>query len=355
MASIIKRPNGKWRARYRDADGREHARHFDRKVDGQRWLDEQTAAIVTGVYVDPKAGRTLVRSYAKDWAASAVGSDSTRRIIDNALRVHLLPRIGDRQLGTLRRSDVQAVVKTLSLELAPASVRGVYGVLRRMLTSAVDDRLLPASPCSRIALPAVPDHEVVPPTIDQVCAIAQAMPPRYRAAVTMLAGSGLRIGELLGLRTTDVDFLRRAVRVQRQRMQHGAIGPLKTSRSARTVPLGSIVVGELAAHLAAFPSDEWLFTDESGAALRYRVWRRLWDAAAPDSMTTHDLRHFFASALIAGGASVKAVQTTLGHGSAAITLQVYSHLWPGDEDRSRSIMDAALAELGEPADRRRTR
>jgi len=57
---------------------------------------------------------------------------------------------------------------------------------------------------------------------------------------------------------------------------------------------------------------------------------------------THDLRHAFASALISGGASVKQVQTVLGHANAAITLRVYSHLWPGDEDRTRSIADAAF-------------
>jgi len=57
MASITKRPDGRWRARYRDKAGKEHAKHFDRKVDGQRWLDEVTAAAVTGQYVDPKAGR----------------------------------------------------------------------------------------------------------------------------------------------------------------------------------------------------------------------------------------------------------------------------------------------------------
>jgi hypothetical protein len=56
VASIAKRPNGQWRARYRDPDGREHARHFARKVDAQRWLDEATAGLVTGQYVDPPGG-----------------------------------------------------------------------------------------------------------------------------------------------------------------------------------------------------------------------------------------------------------------------------------------------------------
>ena len=69
MASIKKRDNGKWRARYRDSNGREHARHFERKVDAQRWLDEVTASVVTGQYVDPKAGRVTFRDYAEQWRA----------------------------------------------------------------------------------------------------------------------------------------------------------------------------------------------------------------------------------------------------------------------------------------------
>ena len=62
-------------------------------------------------------------------------------------------------------------------------------------------------------------------------------------------------------------------------------------------------------------------------------------------MSTHGFRHFYASALIAGGASVKQVQTYLGHHSAAVTLRIYAHLWPGDEDRSRAVIDSTLSEI----------
>ncbi|PNE38980.1 hypothetical protein AOB60_34225 [Streptomyces noursei] len=76
-----------------------------------------------------------------------------------------------------------------------------------------------------------------------------------------------------------------------------------------------------------------------GAAPRVGRVRRL------PHMVTHDLRHFYASALIAGGASVKQVQLVLGHASAVITLRIYAHLWPGEEDRTRSVMDAVLGGL----------
>ena len=82
MASIKRRPNGKWRARYRDEAGREHARHFERRVDAQRWLDEVTASVITGVYVDPGAGKVSLGNFYADWADRQVWVDSTRANAD---------------------------------------------------------------------------------------------------------------------------------------------------------------------------------------------------------------------------------------------------------------------------------
>jgi integrase len=78
------------------------------------------------------------------------------------------------------------------------------------------------------------------------------------------------------------------------------------------------------------------FLDELGRPLTYATWKALWKPAADKvglDATAHNLRHFFASALVAGGASVKQVQTVLGHSSAVRTLRTYAHLWPGDDDR----------------------
>jgi integrase len=351
MASIKKRDDGKYRARYRDAAGKEIARHFARRIDAKQWLDQVTTSIVTGVYVDPKAAKTTVRDYAKGWEAAQVGRDATTRVVDNALRLHLLPQLGDLPMGAVRRSHVQAIVKVMSESHSAATVGLVYGVASRMFASAVDDRVIGVSPCRKITLPKGDGVEVVPPTVEQVVTLTEKADARYKAAVVMLAGSGLRIGELLGLRVSDVDFLRRTVRVERQRRQNGTLGPPKTATSVRTVPLGKVVVDALAAHLAAYPSDEWLFTEPGGAPIAYRRWRTLWDATRTEAklpnVGTHDLRHFFASALIAGGASVKQVQTTLGHANASITLQTYSHLWPGDDDRTRNVIDETLAALAD--------
>jgi hypothetical protein len=100
MASITKRPNGKYRARYRDAADMEHARHFDRKVDAQRWLDEVTAAVVRGDYVEPRAGLITLGEYAKPWLAARVHlKPKTVAGYESLLRTRVLPRWGDVPLG----------------------------------------------------------------------------------------------------------------------------------------------------------------------------------------------------------------------------------------------------------------
>lgn len=348
MASIKRRDNGKWRARYRDAAGKEHARHFDRKVDAQQWLDQVTAAVVRGDYVDPKAGRVTLATYAAFWEAVQVSSDGTKRIVDNALRLHIVPELGAYPLAAIRPTQVQALIKKLSATHSPGTVRGIFHVLTQLFTAAVEDRLISSSPCRRITLPSVDDEPVIPPTVEQVQAFRDALPERYRALAVLLAGAGPRIGEALGLDVAHVDFLRRQVSIERQRRQDGTLGAVKSRKSRRVVPVGQVVIDSLAAHLATHPSDGALFLDELGEPLRYRRWRTVAEEAARQAkldLTAHGLRHFYASALIAGGASVKQVQERLGHATAVITLETYAHLWPGDDDRTRDVMDAALSPL----------
>ena len=347
MASIAKRPDGRWRARYRDEDGTEHAKHFSRRIDAQRWLDETTASIVTGYYVDPRKASTLFRTYAAQWEKVQIGRGSTLSIIDNAVRLHINPELGSQRIGSIRQGDIQGLVKVLEgKNLAAGSVRNIYDTAARIFASAVDDRVIPASPCRRIKLPRDAQGEIKPLTLAQVRALQVGMGDLGVAVITM-AGSGLRIGELLGLNASHVDFLRRTIRVERQMSQSGELTPPKSRSSTRTVPVGQTVIEALAAYLEAGERHTGpLFVNVVGGPLTYRQWKPLWKTASDQAKvdaTAHSLRHFYASALIAGGASVKQVQTVLGHASAVVTLRTYAHLWPGDDDRTRSIIDAIFS------------
>lgn len=353
MASVAKRPDGRWRARYRDGAGKEHSRHFGRKVDAQRWLDEVTAAVVTGQYVDPRAGKITVAAYGLAWAAHQPWRPKTRDRVDGSLRVHILPVLGERPIAEVRPSEVQALVKALSDRLAPGTVRLVYATVRAIFRAAELDRVIPRSPCVRVALPTPGRKVLTIPDAVTVRAIASALPAHWRAVPIVAAGLGLRPGELFGLKVGDVDFLRRTVIVDRQLDEQRSLVELKTPASYRTVPLPAVVADELAGHLTAGADREALvFPGQDGRPARLNTFTVAWRRAllavdGPAGLRLHDLRHSYASALIAAGESVKTVQSRLGHASAMVTLDVYGHLWPDSEDRTRSAVDAWLAPVAD--------
>jgi integrase len=375
VASIKKRDDGKWRARYRDSGGREHAKHFARKVDAQRWLDEVTASVVTGQYVDPKAGKVSFRDYAEQWRAAQVHRDSSSEHVESRLRLHVYPTFGDRPLASILPSEVQAWVKRLATDdpaskrkaLAPSSIGVCHGIVSSVFKSAIRDRRIMANPCEGTTLPEVEATKVRPATTEQVEQLAELMPPDLRALVIVAAGTGMRQGELFGLTVDRLNMLKREVAVDRQLVRLKGkpwrLGPVKTKASNRTIPLPQVVVDALAAHLAAYPPGEHglVFARAGGPLSRQwfgHLFRPLGAAVGLDESTgtgLHALRHYYASLLIRYGESVKTVQARLGHATAAETLDTYSHLWPDSDDRTRDAIDSVLgASASAPADSLRT-
>ncbi|HEU5085248.1 MAG TPA: tyrosine-type recombinase/integrase [Acidimicrobiales bacterium] len=355
MAHVQKRNQGgktTWRARVRLPDGRERSKSFDRKVDAERWVVETQAQLNRGNVIDPRAGQITLAEYAAQWQAAQMHRPSTAEATESRLRRHVLPTFGQRPIGSLRPSEVRAWVKGLSGKLAPTTVEACYRLLATILKAAVDDRLLPSSPCVRVRLPDKFTGDVVPLTVEQVDAVRGEMPERLRAAVTLAAGVGLRRGEVLGLSVDRVDFLRRQLTVDRQLLKvtgsADAFGPPKTRASLRTVPVPDIVLEDLSRHLAKHPAEpDLVFVNARGRPWSYSRFAEVWRAAAdgaglPEGTRFHDLRHHTASLLIAAGCSVKVVQRQLGHSSATETLDTYGHLWPTDEDRVRAAVNRAF-------------
>jgi integrase len=362
MSSIAKRSDGKWRARYRDDAGKQHARHFARKIDAQRWLDEVTAAVVTGQYVDPKAGRITFRAYAEQWRQAQVHRPSSEAHVEGMLRRHVYPTFGDRQMMTILPSEVQAWVRLLGTTdrrvkrraLAPETISVLHSVVSAIMRSAVRDRKIIANPCEGTRLPTKDRKPVIPLTTEQVDQARELMPLELQALVTFTAGTGMRQGEVFGLTVDRVDFLRREVRVDRQLLtrpgRRTEFGPPKTPASVRTIPLPQVVIDALAAHLAEHPAGgHGLVFTLAGAPITRQafghVWRPVARAVGLEPGTgMHALRHYYASLLIRFGESVKTVQVRLGHASAAETLDTYSHLWPDSDDRTRAAVDSVLGQ-----------
>ena len=357
MAHIQKR-NGKWQAAYRGPDKRERTKSFRVKADAERWLDTQGADIARGQWVDPSAGKVTFRAYAEQWRSVQVHRPTTAAQVETHLRRHVYPRIGDRPIGGILRSDVQSLVKVLNEGLAPATVEVMYAWVSSIFKSAAADRVIGESPCRGIKLPTVARTKVEPLPAESVARLVAAVPERYRALVILGAGTGVRISEALGLTIGRTDLLRKRVTIDQQLVgiEHGApvLGPVKDRHNTpRAIPLPETVAQAVAEHIRLYgvrtPAEpgDLLFTDTDHAPVRRNRWSEIWRSAAgpvglPKGIGFHALRHHYASTLIRAGESVKVVQERLGHTSATMTLDVYGHLFPDDEDRTRGAVDAVL-------------
>lgn len=370
MANIQKRPNGKWRARYRDEAGKEHARHFERKIEAQRWLNEVTASVVTGTYVDPRAGRIKFAAWWSEWAGRQVWTTGTREAAQQAADS---VTFADVPLKSLRQSHLQAWVKTMSQPapsrkagLAASTIRTRWNYVHMALRAAVVDRRIPSNPAEGVSLPRVrrPEAAMAIPTIEEVRCALDAAPPEFRAFIALAAFAGMRLGEAAGVQVQDIDFLRRTVGVHRQvqgqtRASIEITPPKDGSERDIAVPSGLIDI--LSEHLRSVGTqgeEQWLFfrgTDRLNRNSAGNYWRKIRTETGLTGYRLHSLRHFYASALIAAGCDVVTVQRALGHSSPTITLNEYSHLWPSAEDRTRAAAaDLMRQVLDDDADSPRT-
>jgi len=349
--NVARRPDGRWRARYRDAKGKEHARHFDRKLDATRWLASVEVARARGEWIDPALARVRVGDWSRMWlAGQGQLKPSTKARYELAVTRHILPAWENVRLSEVSYADVcQWVAELSDLGLAPSTVRYSHRVFSLMLTHAVRDGRLARNPAEGVRLPKVGKGE--PRFLDhgQVVELAEAAEP-YGLLIRFLAYTGLRWGEMSALRVGSLDLLRRRMRIRSAFVEvHGKLieGTPKTHQK-RTVPLPRFLVDELARHVEGKSPDELVFTTPNGAPLRNTNFRRRhWDkavtAAGLDGLTPHDLRHTAASLAVAAGANVKSVQRMLGHASATMTLDVYAACSGTTSTRLRTCSTRPLA------------
>ena len=187
---------------------------------------------------------------------------------------------------------------------------------------------------------------------------------RYSSLVISAAYTGLRWGELAGLRVGDLDLARSRLTVQSTLVEATGrpprLGPPKSRASERTITLPGVVVDAFTQHLEACPPvDDMVWTTERGALLRRGSFGRLWRTAVAESVgppcRIHDLRHTHAAWLIADGVHPKAIQTRLGHGSIAVTMDRHVHLMDGLDDQIARHLDAGARSAAPPARPERTR
>jgi integrase len=344
--------NGKgkrYRARWVDEDGHERSASFA----SDKAAKQHLKAVARGEHANT-TGRLTFKQFFDLWSPTQVWAPGTVKKVDQAIGS---VTFGDVQLDRLRPSHIQAWVKVMADKpLAPNTIRSRVNHVRAVVRAAVADRAIPFDVAANVTLPRARRAEaaMVIPTTAEVGDALHHAPERFTAFVAVCAFGGLRLGEAGGLRVSDIDFMRRELHVQRQvqRVNGGGVDicPPKFG-SERTVyvpqDLVNILSEHVRLHVPGDNPDRWMFTDQRGTPLHQNSAEYLWNRTrtkAGVGYRLHDLRHFFASGLIAAGCDVVTVQRAMGHSAASFTLNTYSHLWPKAEDRTRNAAAQMLAE-----------
>jgi integrase len=359
--SIVKRSSGNYAIVYYVGGKQKWETIGPSRREAERALTARKREVDTGTWREPSS-ETLA-SYAERWLArrdpARVGGGGRTRLSPSTfegyqlnLRRHVLPRLGDRTLASLRTEDVDRFIAALEADgKAPGTVRNVIVPLRKMLADAVRQGLLLANPAARADLPPAQDFAGKEIPAEHTEAIRQALfelspldplrrePDLFFVGLFDVAlGTGLRLGELRALRWRDVDRDRRLIRVERAFSRQQLRQP-KTNSGIRSVPLFPSVdaafreVAARAVERGRYAPDELVFGSMCGTPLQPSNFRqRVWDPALrladldDEGHRFHDLRHTCVSRLVAAGADIKLVQAVAGHANPLITLKRYSHL-----------------------------
>jgi integrase len=349
----------RWRARYVDENGNEHAKGFGRKTDAQAWLNKQVSDQVTGTWTDPALSGVTFGAMAERWIATKANrSAKTVAGYRSLLDTLVLPRWKDVALREIRFDDVQVWITGLSVNgsvrfegdgLGASRVRQTHQLVGAVLKFAVKAKHLAANPGDGIELPRIHEAEQRYLTHEQLHRVAVAS-GRLRTLVLVLGYCGLRFGEAAALQASDVDVTAGRIRVQRSvtyvRKTGLVEGPTK-NHTARTVPVPEFLARLLGSDIGDRDGTALVFESARGGGYltlgqaRYAFQKAAAAVDGCNGVRVHDLRHTCASLAIKSGANVKVVQKLLGHKSAVLTLDRYGHLFPDDLDAVAIAFDSA--------------
>ena len=362
--SIVHRADGRWTAYVTLDDGR-------RKYFYAKTRAEVARKLAGGIHSHDNhlpipSDELTVASYLSEWIEGTRShlKPATWMSYESIVRVHLIPALGRYRITRLRPQDVsQFITAKLEEGLSPRRVEYLRAVLRKALNDAVRWDLVLRNVAALSTPPRVEHKEVHPFTPDEARQFLESvrgadLEPLYVLAIC----TGLRQGELLALRWSDVDLAAGRVHVRRS-LQRAKGAPMfsspKTERSRRSVPLpGRATValqelaqrqGKVSVENAAATTEALVFCGAGGAPLLPSSVSHSFTAAVAAAglrhQRFHDLRHACASYLLAEGVSARVVMEMLGHSQITLTLQTYSHLMPGATDAAATGIDRALGSL----------
>ncbi|BCY06168.1 site-specific integrase [Actinoplanes sp. L3-i22] len=364
FGNVRKLPSGRFQARYLGPDGieRKAPNTFDTERLAGKWLTLVESEIIRGEWQAPEAGDVHLVEYGRDWIAHRKLQPRTRENYEDLFRLHIEPTLGHLALGAIKPQTIRSwrgkILKGGTSE--PQAVKA-YSLLRAILNTAIrEDEILKQNPCRIPGYDRYHTPERPVATVVQVLALAEQMPDRYVALITVAAFSGLRWGELAALRRCDVDERAGTVRVPRKlaALKSGLeFGAPKSAAGIRVVALPAMAQAALTRHLVDYAGadpESLVFTGDKDKPLRTGNFRRavkwskaLVDAGMPAGFHFHDLRHTGNNIAAASGASTRELMHRMGHASMRAAL-IYQH---ATSDRDREIadsMDKRIAKSSKP-------
>ncbi|MGW0393663.1 tyrosine-type recombinase/integrase [Streptomyces sp. NPDC003042] len=356
---------------------------FDVLEDAKGWLRRSGTDSERGEFVDPRDGSiTLTDFVTRHWRAGVRGAPGTVKRVDERVRLHILPHLGAVALRDVSATVLRGYIATLEGECSPRYARQILTSLSNIFETAIDDKRLVRNPmrAKTVRWPKAPDDDRDAWPLATAQRVRDVINPRYRIAVVVALGCGLRQGEVFGLSPKDIDFERGVIRVRRQvQLLSGRLYfALPKGGKTRIVDMPRSVATELAAYFLDHPAVDvelpWggpetdrekqsfplVLTTTYGNAIRANIfndeaWKPAlaaagvipvrekgarWKASRKDGF--HVLRHTYASVLLEAGESIVTLARWLGHSSPTITLDHYAHFMPEAGGKGRVAIDAVL-------------
>ncbi len=357
---IEKRPDGKYRIRYRMCKGGPFKSETvgNRKRDAEDLLDKRRREALLGI---KEIDTCRVDEFAEQWITNYIREPEYAKstVLNYKLRLsaHIVPAFGKKTFEDIQPENVRMFVsRLLSQGLATGTVNAILNQLKVFFRHAREANLLSHDPCEGVSIKVRRRHkEQHFLTVPQVYKLADAIDRRYRTLVLIAALTGLRMGELFGLQWQYVDLEKKQLRV-RYNVSYGELAEPKTEASKRTVFLSDEAVKIFKEQkLATGKNKGQIWTAPSGGLLnkdnfRERFYIDARDAAGLDGVRFHDLRHTFVAFMIEVGMGKNPlfIQRTLGHAKISTTFDVYGHLFPSAEDEARVRLDELIRDRNTP-------
>ena len=372
--SIRKRGDGRYEARYTvltAAGPKRKSVYGTRREDVRDALSKALSDQVDGIVCDDE--NMTVGEYFDQWLKKCVRGSVRQSTYDRdriLLEKHVEPILGARKLSKLSPLDLQSLYRDrLDAGLSTSTVHKIHVILHKALAQALRWNMVPRNVSEMVKAPKPAPKEMYPLSPEEACGLLDAArEDKFEALYVLAVTTGMRQGELLALRWSDVDLEdpeHATVSVRRTLTRNGgrvAFGEPKTKKSRRSIRLTLQAAYVLREHLKRqlqeiemlgdrYEDQGLLFATDSGrpinpSNLRQRSFLPLLKKANLPQIRFHDLRHTCATLLLSQGTHPKFVQELLGHATIAITLDTYSHVLPSMGDQTAKAMENALFSVG---------